>query len=234
MTLPLLLLLFASSRSSLSRPSRAPPAAAPANRQNAPAPASAQRAGGADQAQPGRSQGMGASRSGIPGSERLSAALDAFQHAVKVGPQSAEAHNWLGVALAEKADLPAAIAEFRKAVALDPQYGRAYSNLGSTLAQSGDYAEAVKVFTQALALEPNSLGAHLNLGTALRETGDLEARWNTCARWRTPIRRMPPCSTSSGRRSGRAELATARSRPSSGRSRSIQRCARATTRWGPR
>jgi cytochrome c-type biogenesis protein CcmH/NrfG len=65
-------------------------------------------------------------------------ALEAFQHAVKVGPLSAEAHNWLGVALAEKADLPGAIAELRKAVALDPEYGRAISNLGATLAQSGD------------------------------------------------------------------------------------------------
>jgi tetratricopeptide (TPR) repeat protein len=93
---------------------------------------------------------------------------------VQVGPGSAEAHNWLGVALAEKSDLPGAIVEFRKAVALDPKYGRAYSNLGSTLAQSGDYAGAVQVFKQGLALEPNSLGAHLNLGTALRETGDFE------------------------------------------------------------
>jgi len=100
-------------------------------------------------------------------------ALNAFERAVKVGPQSAEAHNWLGVALAEKADLPGAIAAFRKAVALDPQYGRAYTNLGSTLAQSGDYTEAVQVFQKALALEPNSLGAHMNLGVALRETGDL-------------------------------------------------------------
>lgn len=98
----------------------------------------------------------------------------AFERAVKVGPGSAEAHNWLGVALAEKADLPGAAAEFRKAIALDPEYGRAYSNLGSTLAQSGDYAEAVKVFRKALSLEPNSIGAHLNLGTALRETGDLD------------------------------------------------------------
>src|SRR5262245_4148353 len=30
-------------------------------------------------------------------------ALAAFQHAVKVDPSSAEAHNWLGVALSEKA-----------------------------------------------------------------------------------------------------------------------------------
>ena len=102
-------------------------------------------------------------------------ALEVFQKAVKVGPRSAEAHNWLGVALAAKSDLPGAIAAFRKAIALDPKYGRAYSNLGSALAKSGDYDEAVEVFQKALALEPNSLAAHLNLGMALREKGDLEA-----------------------------------------------------------
>ena len=32
----------------------------------------------------------------------IRAALEAFQRAVKTGPQSAEAHNWLGVALAAK------------------------------------------------------------------------------------------------------------------------------------
>lgn len=101
-------------------------------------------------------------------------ALETFARAVKVGPKSAEAHNWLGVALSGKADLPGAIAAFRTAIALDPQYGRAYSNLGSALAQSGDFAEAVRVFEKALVLEPNSLGAQLNLGMALRETGDLD------------------------------------------------------------
>ena len=103
------------------------------------------------------------------------APFSAFRRAVEVGPRSAEAHNWLGVALAEKSDLPGAIAEFEKAIELDPKYGRAYANLGSALATSGDYAEAVEVFQKALALEPNSLGAHFNLGMALRETGDLDA-----------------------------------------------------------
>src|SRR5688500_8636229 len=45
-----------------------------------------------------------------------SRALAIFERAVKVGPRSAEAHNWLGVALSGKADLPGAIAAFRKAV----------------------------------------------------------------------------------------------------------------------
>jgi tetratricopeptide (TPR) repeat protein len=101
-------------------------------------------------------------------------ALEAFQHAVKVGPKSAEAHNWLGVAIMEKADLPGAIAEFRKAVALDPKYARAYTNLGSALAKSGEITEAVDVFQKALALEPDNLAAHMNLGVALREKGDAD------------------------------------------------------------
>ena len=102
-------------------------------------------------------------------------ALTAFQHAVKVGPRSAEAHNWLGVAILEKADLPGAIAEFRKAVELDPKSTRAQTNLGSALAKSGETNEAVEVFKKALALEPNSLPAHMNLGVALREKGDADA-----------------------------------------------------------
>jgi len=101
-------------------------------------------------------------------------ALETFRRAVEVSPGSADAHNWLGVALSGKSDLPGAIAEFRKAIELDPEYGRAYSNLGSTLATSGDYPAAVEVFEKALALEPNSLGAHLNLGMALREVGDFD------------------------------------------------------------
>ena len=159
-------------------------------------------------------------------------ALDAFQRAVQVGPQSAEAHNWLGVALSSKADLPGAIAEFRKAVALDPEYGRAYSNLGSALAQSGDYAEAVEVFQRALALEPNSVGAHLNLGMALREKGDLDAALEHLKGVSPPpSRNTPAFSTSSGRRCGRTAILPRPWRPSRRPLSSTRSCAKATTRW---
>jgi tetratricopeptide (TPR) repeat protein len=99
-------------------------------------------------------------------------ALEAFQHAVKVGPNSADAHNWLGVATLEKGDFTGAIAEFRRAIALDPKYTRGYANLGSALNKNGELTEAVKVFRKAVALEPNSPVAHMNLGVALRAQGD--------------------------------------------------------------
>jgi tetratricopeptide (TPR) repeat protein len=99
-------------------------------------------------------------------------ALQSFQQAVKVGPSSAEAHNWFGVALMQRGDFPSAITEFRKAISLNPKYLRAYTNLGSALSKSGNLAEGVRVFQKAVALEPDSLAAHLNLGIALRENGD--------------------------------------------------------------
>jgi tetratricopeptide (TPR) repeat protein len=99
-------------------------------------------------------------------------ALEAFQQAVKVGPGSVEAHNWLGVALMGKADLAGAVTEFRKTISLNPKFVRAHINLGSALARSGDLSQAVKAFQRALALEPNNMAAHTNLGVALRESGD--------------------------------------------------------------
>jgi Flp pilus assembly protein TadD len=61
------------------------------------------------------------------------------------GPESAEAHNWLGVAYLQKNSLSDAEAEFRQALKLQPGYVRAYNNLGSTLAQTGDFARGIEV-----------------------------------------------------------------------------------------
>jgi tetratricopeptide (TPR) repeat protein len=93
----------------------------------------------------------------------------------KVAPRSAEAHNWLGVALSEKSDLPGAIAAFRRAIRArsevrpclhEPRLGPGHQR---RLHGSG------RGLREGLLLEPNNLGAHFNLGLALRAKGDLEA-----------------------------------------------------------
>ena len=99
-------------------------------------------------------------------------AVEAFQHAVKLGPLSAEAHNWLGVATLQQGDVSSAVGEFRKAISVDPKYARAYANLGSALSKNGELNEAIAIFQKALALEPNNTAAHMNLAVALREKGD--------------------------------------------------------------
>ena len=102
-------------------------------------------------------------------------ALTLYRQTLQKYPNSAEAHNWLGVALADKSNLLQAIAEFRKAVALDPKFARAWTNLGSTLAKSGDTEESVRAFRKALACDPKDAAAHMNLALALRASGDARA-----------------------------------------------------------
>ena len=127
------------------------------------------------QRNPDDPKGLGAARSGLPGSQRRSArarSVSARREGRTRSPlrrTTGSVSRWRRSRICRR---HRRIQEGRRAGSR--KYGRAYSNLGSTLAQSGDYAEAVQVFRQALALEPNSVGAHLNLGTALRETGDLD------------------------------------------------------------
>src|SRR4051794_4470119 len=90
------------------------------------------------------------------------------------GPESAEAHNWLGVAYLQKNSLSDAEAEFRQALKIQPGYVRAYNNLGSTLAQTGDFARGIEVLEEGLKHAPDDFQLRLNLAMALRSKGDAE------------------------------------------------------------
>jgi tetratricopeptide (TPR) repeat protein len=94
--------------------------------------------------------------------------------AVAARPQSAPAHNNLGVALYDKKDLEGAIASYRQALKLDPKHARADNNLGNALKDKGDVKGAMACYRKALALDPKYALAHYNLGTALYAKKDLE------------------------------------------------------------
>jgi tetratricopeptide (TPR) repeat protein len=99
-------------------------------------------------------------------------AIAQYQRTLKRYPQSAAAHNWLGVAYLQKNQLAAGEAQFRAAIKLDPQYVRAYNNLGSTLAQAGDIPQAIDILRKGLKLAPADTALRLNLAMALRAKGD--------------------------------------------------------------
>lgn len=101
-------------------------------------------------------------------------AIALLRSLLKRDPQSADAHNWLGVAYLQKNQLTEAAAEFREAVKLKPDYVRAYNNLGSTLAQGGDYAKGIQALETGLKYAPADLQLRINLGMALRSKGDAE------------------------------------------------------------
>lgn len=102
-------------------------------------------------------------------------AIAHYNEALKENPRSAEAHNWLGVALLDKSDLAGAIAEFRKAVEIDPGLARAWTNLGSALGKSGELKESIEAFRKALDLEPDNPAARMNLAIGLRGSGDAKS-----------------------------------------------------------
>jgi tetratricopeptide (TPR) repeat protein len=99
-------------------------------------------------------------------------AIAQYQRTLKRYPQSAAAHNWLGVAYLQKNQLAAGEAQFRSAIKLDPKYIRAYNNLGSTLAQAGNIPAAIDVLRDGLKLSPSDPAIRLNLAMALRAKGD--------------------------------------------------------------
>jgi Tfp pilus assembly protein PilF len=127
----------------------------------------------AAQANPGASTsyrlGTLLARSGEPTRARA-----AFENALALKPDLAEANNDLGALLARGGDLDAAIARFRAALASIPDYPDALNNLGYALLLTGREQEARGLYEKALALQPDFPEALNNLGLLVGRAGDLD------------------------------------------------------------
>ncbi|HUD73121.1 MAG TPA: tetratricopeptide repeat protein, partial [Dongiaceae bacterium] len=80
--------------------------------------------------------------------------------------QSVVHHNWMGIILEWKKDLPGAEREFRKAMDLDPDYAATMANLGAMYGRSGRLNEAVAILKRAVAKDADNMEAWVNLGAA--------------------------------------------------------------------
>ena len=101
-------------------------------------------------------------------------AVDLIARSLVLKPDSAQAHNNLGVALKELGRLDEAVESFGKALVLKADYAEAHNNLGAALQDLGALDEAVESYHKALALKPDDATAHYNLGTALQGLGELD------------------------------------------------------------
>jgi Tfp pilus assembly protein PilF len=97
----------------------------------------------------------------------------AFEQALILKPDLAEANNDLGALLAQGGDVDAAIARFRLALASIPDYPDALNNLGYALLLTGRNQEARALYEKALALQPDFPEALNNLGLLAGRAGDL-------------------------------------------------------------
>jgi tetratricopeptide (TPR) repeat protein len=102
---------------------------------------------------------------------RLPEAIDQFQQAFRLKPDSGEYCGNLGDALGRAGRTAEAIDHYRRAIELKPGYFEAHNNLGLALARAGRIAEAIVQYQQALALNPGLAEAHNNLGLALARAG---------------------------------------------------------------
>ena len=101
-------------------------------------------------------------------------ARSAFERALALQPDLAEAHNDLGALLAQDGDLDAAIVRFRAALAAIPDYPDALNNLGYALLLTGRDQEARGLYEKALALQPDFPEALNNLGLLFGRAGDMD------------------------------------------------------------
>jgi tetratricopeptide (TPR) repeat protein len=114
--------------------------------------------------------------------------LPRLRAAVQRAPQSAEAHNELGLALGEAGYLNAALAELELAARLDSSYAQAPYNLGITYVKRAklnrgsdettyyrDLDNALQAFRKAYRLAPNLPRIHEQLGWLNQEIGDFSA-----------------------------------------------------------
>jgi protein O-mannosyl-transferase len=105
---------------------------------------------------------------------KLDDAIQYFNRAVNIAPSDAEAHNYLGIALAMHNELEAATQHFRRAIELQPDRSDIRFNLGNVLAKQGNLDESAEHFREALKIRPDYAEAYNSLGRVMAARGQLE------------------------------------------------------------
>ncbi|HEY7289430.1 MAG TPA: sulfatase-like hydrolase/transferase [Vicinamibacterales bacterium] len=99
----------------------------------------------------------------------LDEAAKADRAAIALAPDSALAHNGLGLLAADQGRSEEAAREFERAVALDSDNASYWANLGNARRAGGDRAGAEQAFRKAVDLDPKSADGANGLGVLLVE-----------------------------------------------------------------
>jgi len=93
---------------------------------------------------------------------RYEEAIKTWNKALRIIPNDAEVHNFVGLAHHRLGDLDSAIISFETAVEIDPAYHQAWNNLGYMNFLQGNYEKALRYFDESLQVNPNYEQARLN------------------------------------------------------------------------
>jgi Tfp pilus assembly protein PilF len=96
-----------------------------------------------------------------------------YAQTVRVAPQSAKAHNNLGVQYFNRNDFEEATRQYHLAEAIKPDYPDLLNNLGTLMAREGKMEEAVEDYRRAVTLSPLNPEIRNNMGLILRAQGKI-------------------------------------------------------------
>jgi Tfp pilus assembly protein PilF len=96
-----------------------------------------------------------------------------WTHALEIAPDSARAHNNLGVALGLAGRGDEAFAHFDEAARIEPDYADAHYNLANELLKQNRSAQARGHYAEAIRIEPEAARAHFGLAICLAKEGEL-------------------------------------------------------------
>ena len=95
---------------------------------------------------------------------RHTEAIDAYQQAAALAPNSAKIHYNLGNAYARQLDYPSAMAAYQRVLALDSTHVSARHNLAAMYVKQLNYAQAIEEHRRVLSLDPGHLTTYYDLG----------------------------------------------------------------------
>jgi tetratricopeptide (TPR) repeat protein len=119
---------------------------------------------------------------------RLEDAVTAFQQALRVEPNYADAHGNLGNIFYYQGRHDEAVASYRRAIELRPISAVFHGNLGNVLAELQRFKEAEVICREAVRLQPAEPGSLNSLGNALKGLGKLD---EAAASYREALRIQP-------------------------------------------
>jgi len=106
--------------------------------------------------------------------EVVNQAIELQRRALRLDPDLADAHMWLGAALLEIGQTTEAISEIREALRIEPENGQAYQTLARAYwVGIGDFKSAIPMFERAIELNPEAGYSYLQLSLLLAWDGQL-------------------------------------------------------------
>ena len=100
------------------------------------------------------------------------AAIAAYNAALALNPNFAEAYNDRGLAHFRRDENDLAIADYEHALALRPDYANALTNHGIAIFDRGDYDAVIAEMSRAIELDPSNDRAFVFRGNAYQRKGD--------------------------------------------------------------